>query len=124
MPNIKHCIESQLKRDLKRDSNGIGVMSIRALCSPPEGYAPAPVLCPIWGMTGKYGRYIYRAYMSVPALYGTASLIILVFPLMVEAFNWLFMGWASPTLIVKHLSSRTTTQEWGYHIGTFCNEHA
>jgi hypothetical protein len=58
MPNIKQCIESQLKSD----SNGIGVMSIRALCSPPEGYAPAPVSCPIWDMTGEYGE-LYLRYM-------------------------------------------------------------
>jgi hypothetical protein len=54
MPNIKQRIESQIKSD----SNGIGVTSIRALSSPPEGYAPAPVSCPIWGMTGEYKRSI------------------------------------------------------------------
>jgi hypothetical protein len=54
----KQCIESQLKSD----SNGIGVMSIRAICSPPEGYAPAPVSCPIWGMTGEYGREHTRSH--------------------------------------------------------------
>jgi hypothetical protein len=64
MPNIKQCIESQLKID----SNGIGVMSIRALCSPPEGYAPAPVSCPIWGMPGEYGR-LYNIYNTIISQY-------------------------------------------------------
>jgi hypothetical protein len=59
MPNIKQCVESQLKGV----SNGTGVMSIRALCSPPKGYAPAPVSCPIWGMTGESGT-IYNKYMK------------------------------------------------------------
>jgi hypothetical protein len=65
MPNIKQRIESQIKSD----SNGIGVTSMPALCSPPEGYAPAPVSCPIWGMTGEYGRLLQQGASSCGTLH-------------------------------------------------------
>jgi hypothetical protein len=39
-------------------------MSIRALCSPPERYAPALVSCRTWGMTGKYERILYYTTIS------------------------------------------------------------